>query len=203
MERKYLEDIKRRNLFGRIKLWWNYEARYWLKNLITGLKNLKDWFPVIWKDRDWDDHYLFEILKFKLGKQSEYISKKNRYIDSQLNAKRMRLCVSLIEKIQGEFYQMEYMDYVKDKHWFEKNGDNSLLYTWESELEWERFDDYIKKYPLIHKRVLKGEGPFKLEEDRDLDEKRTICMNIAHINGERAHKLLFRILEGNIRKWWD
>ena len=26
---------------------------------------------------------------------------------------------------------------------------------------------------------------------------------IAKINEERAHKLLFTILEQNIRKWWD
>jgi hypothetical protein len=203
MERKYLEDIKRPNLFSRIKLWWNHEGRYYPKNFITGVKNLKDWLPVIWKDRDWDDHYILEVLKFKLEKQSKYISEKNRYIDAQLGAKRMRLCVSLIDKVQNEFYQMEYMDYVKDKHWFEKSEDNSDHYTLESELEWEKFDDYIKKYPLIHKRVLKDKGRFKLKGKKDLDLKRTICMNISHINGERAHKLLFKILEENIRKWWD
>jgi hypothetical protein len=203
MEREYLEDTKKPNLFGRIELWWNNEGKYYPKNFITGVKNLKDWLPIIWKDRDWDNHYIFEVLKFKLKKQSKYISEKDRILSAQMDAKRMRLCVSLIEKIQNDFYQMEYMDYVKDKYWFEKIKDNSKCYTLESELEWEKFDDYIKKYPLIHKRVLKGEGHFKLKGKKDLDLKRTICMNISHINSKRAHKLLFKILEENIERWWD
>jgi len=26
---------------------------------------------------------------------------------------------------------------------------------------------------------------------------------MGHINEEKAHKLLFKILEQNIRRWWD
>jgi hypothetical protein len=33
--------------------------------------------------------------------------------------------------------------------------------------------------------------------------KKLIAMNIAHINQDRAHKLLFKIMEENIQKWWD
>jgi len=28
-------------------------------------------------------------------------------------------------------------------------------------------------------------------------------MNICHINQQRAHKLLFKIMEQNINYWWD
>jgi len=33
--------------------------------------------------------------------------------------------------------------------------------------------------------------------------KRIIAQNIAHVNQERVQKLLFKILEENIRSWWD
>ena len=33
--------------------------------------------------------------------------------------------------------------------------------------------------------------------------KDRIAFQMARINEERAHKLLFTILEQNIRKWWD
>jgi hypothetical protein len=70
-----------------------------------------------------------------------------------------------------------------------------------SEQIWEKFDDYFKKYPLIYKRVMNGEGVFK-REGRE-DDKHIIAMNIAYINQDRAHKLLFKIMEENILKWWD
>ena len=64
----------------------------------------------------------------------------------------------------------------------------------------ENFDDYFKKYPLIYKRVMNGEGPFKLDGN---DDKKRIAMNIGHINDERAQDLLFKIMNENINKWWD
>jgi hypothetical protein len=33
--------------------------------------------------------------------------------------------------------------------------------------------------------------------------KEKIAFDIAKINEERAHKLLFKILEQNIQRWWD
>jgi hypothetical protein len=48
---------------------------------------------------------------------------------------------------------------------------------------------------------MNGEGVFSLE-GRD-DDKQVIAMNIGHINQDRAHKLLFKILESNINSWWD
>ena len=65
----------------------------------------------------------------------------------------------------------------------------------------ENFDDYFKKYPLIYKRVLAGEGPFQPLESGD--SKVRVAMNIAHINHDRARKLLFKIMEQDIEKWWD
>ena len=62
----------------------------------------------------------------------------------------------------------------------------------------ENFDEYFKKYPLIHKKVINmKKTPFRK------DDKCGIAINIAHINHGRAKKLLFKILEKNIERWWD
>jgi hypothetical protein len=48
---------------------------------------------------------------------------------------------------------------------------------------------------------LSGEiNRFKRDGDKD---KELIAMEIAHENHERARKLLFKILERNIERWWD
>jgi hypothetical protein len=115
----------------------------------------------------------------------------------------MQICVKLIQSCKVETYGIEYMDYMKERHWFEPCKDREGYSTWESETLYENFDVYFKKYPLVYKKVMKGAGPFTLDGRDEADMKKLIAMNIAHINQDRAHKLLFKIMEENIQKWWD
>jgi len=202
----FFEDMKnqpRPNLFRRIYLWWAHDGRYYHKYFKEGVKNLWYWFPVIWKDRNWDGHYIFEILQHKLEAQANYIGRRDFHTRAQLDAKRMRLCTKLIKKVQEEDYTMEYMDYAKDRVWFTPCEDRPGSSLYNSEEIWEKYDEYFKKYPLVYKRVLKGEGVFTLNGRNESDMKRVIAQNIAHLNHDRARKLLFKIMEENIEGWWD
>jgi hypothetical protein len=184
-----------------LQSWWRFDGRYYHTDLIKGIKKLWYWFPVIWKDRDWDSNYIYYILEHKIKAQSKYIRERDIHTTAKRDAEIMMICVRLMEKDREEFYTMEYIDYHKSKHWFEPVPGNENLSSWNSRLLEENFDEYFRKYPLIYKKVLNGEGPFTLE-GREKD-KEIIAMNIAHINQKRAHKLLFKILEENIQKWWD
>lgn len=194
--------MEKNKLFRKIRLWWKYDGKYLLKEFVRGIKKLWYWFPVIWKDRDWDHHYIYEILKHKLKSQSKYIGDRDIHTLAQLDSRNMMICVSLIQKLQDDFYQMEYMNYVKYKHHFtptDKKGFSQINF----EDIWEKYDDFFKKYPLIYKRVLNGEGIFDITKGDDKNKKKMIAMNISHINHERAKKLLFKIMENNIEGWWD
>ena len=184
-----------------IPLWWNHEGKYYHRMFKTGFENLWYWFPVIWKDRNWDSNYIFEILMHKLKAQSEYIGKRGYHVRSERDSEIMMTCVRLMKLVQEETYSHEYSDYHKTKHWFEDLEDKPGYSSWESKLLEENFDDYFKKYPLIYKRVMKGEGVFR-REGRE-DDKQIIAMNISHINHDRARKLLFKLMEENIERWWD
>lgn len=202
----FFEDLKnqpRPNLFRRIYLWWAHDGRYYHKYFKQGVKNLWYWFPVIWKDRDWDEHYIFEVLKHKLKAQANYIGRRDFHTRAQQDAKRMRLCVKLIDLCQDEPYSIEYMDYAKDRVWFTDVEDRPGSSLYNSETIWEKYDEYFAKYPLIYKRVMKGEGPFTLDGRDEKEIKHIIAMNIAHINQERVKKLLFKVMEENISGWWD
>ena len=202
----FFEDLKNRprpNIFRRIWLWWEHDGKYYHKYFKQGIKNIWYWFPIIWKDRDWDGHYIFEILQHKLVAQANYIGKRDFHTRAQLDAKRMRLCVKLIKKVQEEDYTMEYMDYAKDRVWFTDCEDRPGSSLYNSEEVWEKYDEYFAKYPLVYKKILKGEGVFTLDGRDESDMKRIIAMNIAHLNHDRARKLLFKIMEENIEGWWD
>lgn len=189
---------------------WKY-FRNPIRNFSTSVGNLIKWFPVIWKDRDWDDHYIFEVFKFKLEKQAKYIKEKGFHTNSDLDAKRMMLCANLAKLVQEEFYSTEYIDYIEqDFNFVPYNTDERQdYYVMESTTKSERFDEYFKKYPLSYKKVLMNEKnqTFKLknrDEGMDVVEmKQLIAMNISHYNHNRARKLLFSIMEDNIERWWN
>ena len=185
-----------------IPLWWDQEGRYIHREIARGFKNIWYWLPIIWKDRHYDSHYIFDIMIHKIKAQSKYIGERNIHTRAKRDSEVMMTCVRLMEKVQDEFYSSEYNDYHKTKHWFEP-ADKEGYSTWESRILREDFDGYIKKYPLIEKRVMTGEGVFSLDGEDSLKVKQKLAMNIGHINHERARKLLFKIMEQNIEKWWD
>ena len=197
----FFEDLKNRpkpNLFRRIYLWWANDGKYYHKYFKQGVKNLIYWFPVIWKDRDWDEHYIYEVLKHKLKTQAKYIDNRDFHTRAKQDAKRMRLCVKLIQLCQDEPYTSEYMDYEKERVWFTPCEDRPGSSLYNSETLWEKYDDLFKKYKLVYRKVLKGEGPFTLDGRNEVDMKKIIAMNICHINQQRAQTLLFKILNENI-----
>ncbi len=186
-----------------IPLWWNYEGRFLYRNFIIGIKNLIYWAPVIWKDRHWDDRYIFEVMMHKLKAQSEYIGSRDIHTRAKRDAEIMMTCVRLMNLVREEHYSYEYSNYHKTKHWFEDVPGKEGLSSWKIRLLEENFDDFFKKYPLIHKRVLNGEGVFSLDGKDNADIKQSIAMNIGHINHKRAKKLLFKLMEENIEGWWE
>jgi hypothetical protein len=163
-----------------------------LRQFIKNIKNLIRWFPIIWKDRDWDDHFIFEILKFKLKNQAEYIGKKGNHLSAERDAEIMMLCVRLIEKVQSEYYGTEYFNYQNSKLKFIDSESHPGMYEMEIEEISENYDEYFKKYPRIYNKHKDNSG-----------DKGKIAFYMSRENEERAHKLLFKILEQNIRRWWD
>jgi len=188
--------------FERVLIWYNMEGRFTFRNIKIGFKNLWKWLPTVWKDRDWDYRYLITVLEFKLKKQSDYIRSKDRHTQSKRDSEVMMTCVRLLKKFGDEYYSSEYVDYFKSKHSWVKD-DDERYYTVESKIIIEDFDEYFKKYPLIHKRVLNGEGLYPLDGEDEKSVKKSIAMNIANVNHNRVRKLVFKIMENNIEKWWD
>ena len=75
-----------------------------IKQVITGIKNLWRWRKFIYKDRDWDHYFIYEILKTKLQHQSEYFLKHGYTESAPLHAAEMKECIDLIDKVQNEYY---------------------------------------------------------------------------------------------------
>lgn len=190
------------NIFEKIRLWWKFDGRYYHKDFIQGVKNLWKWFPTIWRDRDWDTNFIYEVIKVKLKHQADYIGSHDRHTRAKRDAELMLLCTRLIQRCQDEHYDMEYMDYHESNYNWVDVEDKPDLKKLEIEQLSENFDEYFKKYPLQYKRVMSGEVN---RYRRPIEEKtkEVIAMEIAHENQDRCRKLLFKIMERRIEGWWD
>jgi len=201
-----LNNLKRNNMkvvYNKISDWMWDNIGWKVRDIYRSIRNLIRWLPIIWKDRDWDSHYIFEILKFKLQNQAKYIGDQDRHTRAKRDAQIMTTCARLIQKVQDEYYSMEYMDYEDRIFDFILSPTQPGLSELHTETKSENHDDYYKRYPLIYKRVLNGEGPYNISNRDTNSTKRVIAMNIGHTNHIRAKKLLFTILERHIEQWWD
>ena len=210
-----IEDVEEKKA-NWVKSAWDYlyDEIYWkfigwrLKEFKSSVSKLIRWLPIIWKDRDWDDHYIWELMKNKLRWQANYIAKRDWHTRAELDAKRMRLCANLMDKVQDEFYSSEYSDYHEaDFNWLDV-PDKPGLKELDMQTTSERFNEFFKKYPLVYKKVLMDNKlqMFSIEPrdgETEVDIKQRIAMNIGHYNHNRARKLLFKIMEENIEGWWD
>jgi hypothetical protein len=184
-------------LWDRCVYWWQ-DLPWKARELRNGVRSLQYWLPVVWRDRNWDHSFIYRVLQHKLRAQADYIAVRGNHLNAPTDARLMRTCVALIDRLDDDFYAMEYTQYCKNKHWFEDVEDHPGSKSWHSRLIEDRLDEYFAKYPKIYQRVLGGEGLFQHDGDRE-----RIAMSMAQLNHNRARKLLFKIMENNIERWWN
>lgn len=185
--------------FDRLSIWWRFDGKYIHHDLIYGLKNIVKWFKIVWKDRDYDDSFIFEALKFKIENTAKYTERRKWFVGWEIEVSRMRTCVELINRIQNDYYGVEYLDYQESNHNFVesdiRDDDGDMMYEMKSELISENFDQYFKKYGSTYRKVIKEYG--------DSLHKDSIALRVSNKNHQKAKKLLFNILEKHIESWWE
>lgn len=182
---------------------WKTYIPIWLKEIINGISNIIKWAPIIYKDRNWDHHYIFEMLKFKLIQQRKELVNANRHTRIEDTNRYITICLNLIELIQEEYHACEYLDYVESNFRFEPTGKQykgQNTYELKDEIISERYDEYLNKYKSSVRHILKnGYRGLEIEED----DKGRLCLYVGQYNQEKCQKLLFKVLNEKINHWWD
>jgi hypothetical protein len=174
---------------------WRYYSPHWFTNFIDGVRNIISWVPLLYKNKDWDSVYIYDILEFKLLKQRNYLVNANRHTSIPETNKYITICLNLIDKVKNEYYSMEsYNFYDISFNFTPIEGETSKLL--ESEIVWEDYDSYLSKYPLQVKKILTKYPDLK-------NDKYRISLLVSRENHERAQSLLFKILNQQLPQWWD
>jgi hypothetical protein len=69
------------------------------------LKRFIAWFPILWKDEDWDSAYLFEIMRFKISRMRRSIDENKIFVGYEKVVRDMRVAEELLSRIVfSDFY---------------------------------------------------------------------------------------------------
>ena len=173
----------------------------YVRNIGTSIRNLIKWFPIVWRDRDWDHSFTYDVIQFKLEQQATYLAKRNTFVNSQAYVDHARTMAKLIEMHRDGHYGIEYMDHHETEWEFLDIDDKPDYKRLEIHVTSEDFDPYFAKYSRVYKQVLAG----KINTGINFDpaDRKDLAFAISHYNEERCKRILFKMLERNLDKLWD
>lgn len=163
------------------------EVRIFFRNLYIGFRNIIEWIPIIWKDRDWDKDYIMEILIYKLKRNRQYMIDHGHVVnDNQILT--ITECIDLLEKVHNEWENYEEPAYRK----YEEKWGKSDYYTEPSK---ENFNCY----------VLKDHNDERYTEE-ELEKKSKdflLSSKIGNLKRKRDFKHAMEIFVDEFDSWWD
>lgn len=165
-------------LITKVKDFFKYDIPYGVKNLIR-------WFPVIWKDRNWDHYFIYVILRRKLQLMEQCI-RHGMHTNCVKDANKIKRCVLLLNRlIEDNYHENVYYDYYK------KWGQPEIVFK-ESEIEIGSCELNFK-YPNVNS-----------EEDDKLRQKHFKTKgNFEEDLRRQDIEMLFKLMEKYIESWWD
>lgn len=169
-------------------IWRN--INYWPRRKWSQIKNVIGWIPVVWKQFDFDYRYSLNVFKHQLLKQAKYMESDKAYgVNSHIDAQKIRMVVRLMDKVYDEDYACEYQQKLKDTY-----GEDVDEWVFHDSIEFEECHEIVWNYEVDEKYESLRE---EIRENKDKWFKE------SQSKQERAHKLLYTLLEFYIRGWWD
>lgn len=87
--------------------------RGWVRQLTTPIKNIILWYPILKEDQQWDNEYLYEIIKHKLKLMEDFHrSDKSHTANSEDYADEMREVIDALDRlIENDYMPKEFNEY--------------------------------------------------------------------------------------------
>ena len=156
-----------------------------IKWFFRQLRRSLGYFKASWGGYDWDYNYSINIFKYSLTRLHKHMDSKDWFTESKQRARRLKTIIDLMEKVYDGRYALEYQDKMKALYggnvldfWFEDTGrGDGTSYL---KFEYEKWDNK-EEVDTIYSKLM--------AESRSKQDK--------------AHKLLWRLIEHNIQYFWD
>lgn len=150
-----------------------------VKHFFWRVKNVISWIPLTWNIKWYDYEQYYVVLKFMLEKSiREFESSRNQHVSTQHDIHYMRLCIKLIDRIIGCYYQDR-----SEEELYKTWGENVMIIDgdlFQIRREKEKTEEDSKKYAQDFIRS------YEYWNDKE----------------ERSRALLFNILKNKLEHWW-
>ena len=150
-------------------------------DILCGVGNVVRWFPIVWKDRQWDYRFLLGMLRFKLGLMEKFFQEDAMYVSAKDDASAIKSCCCVLDRLLADEYDTVAFE-AHDKKWgtlkMETDLDSGTLNMSRPNVKTEQ--DRVQERQEF------------LDCCRDEDNMRLYDVNT-----------LFTLLRRNIQSWWD
>ena len=163
------------------------QISYYIKRKWWQIKNVFRWLPVIWDQYDFDYIYAIEVFKFQLLKTTEFLEGPEATgSSSSYRAKRIKTLIKLMDKVYNEEYACEYQDKIKEKY-------GNYEYKLVPDAHNHNYYEHARFWEMPHTK----EKLIAIEkEEKELFLK-------SQQKQDKAHRIMWQIVEKDIRGWWD
>ena len=146
------------------------------KEIKEGVRNIKSWLPIIWKDRQYDYSFLLTIMIHKLILMSEFFNSDETYsADAKLYAEQIKEAGAMLNYINNSEYEGSAMEpYYK---------------AYPSDYDISDFDSFIAS---VNKELTAEQKELFDKSFKDIDKKYNLAMEI-----------FCNIFKEQLRSWWD
>lgn len=152
-----------------------------LKGFKYGLGNIFKWWKVIYNDRDYDQHYIYQLLYFKLKNMEDFYRSDKAWSATAIKtADEIKVAKNLCKRLAEENYLH-----------------NALA---EHEKLYPKYYDNFWQFEKIE-----GKPYYKLVSKNTKEEEKSFrrCGKLADYLEEQDKEMLFTYLKKHIDKWWD
>jgi len=166
---------------------------YPFRDFYRRVKNVLRWLPTIWKDRDWDNSYITEILIKKLELTRDfYLSDKAHSIEVKKIANEIQEAIDRLHMTQDswEFYEAPAMEELEQKWGLTAFSFEPYEYDENGEV-------------LTYEIKSKTEKVNTEEEEEQYSKEFREASKIAHKQYMKDKKDAYKFIAKNIDKWWD
>lgn len=156
---------------------------YWFRRKYQQIKRVIDFLPLIWKGFDFDYIYGIELFKKQLERIACNLETKPIGNDAKIRAQKIRTAIRLMDKVYEEEYSHEYVKKLEQLYGKDVLDWNTISVgqeRYELKYEYEKWDNRDEIAKMERKLIIESNDKQK-----------------------RAHKLLWRYIEHNIKHWWD
>lgn len=167
------------NLLGKIKDFFIYD-------IPQGIQNLFIWFPIIWKDRNWDQWYIYTMLRHKLHLTEQLIRYHGHHIRNIQDADHIKTCILLLDRIMNDEYHENAF-----KPYYNKWGEPKMIWT---DLKDEPgYTELNFEYPNVKTD----------EEDKIRQKEYKRYSKLEQNLRQQDITMLFSLMKKHIQGWWD